>query len=287
MSPTRLIALMLALFASACGKDGGSNPAGPTPGPVQVTFNLEVFRPAATAASFSTSALNGPLVPHLLELRPTRQQHQLGIRGSVTTTIGDLATAQGQCRISAEGLREAVNAAIDRPQFVRYVVVETDYPPPSINGIVDCTVTGTDPRGNPVTASRQVGWTMNVDTTPFLSTCTRDAETMCLSRGRIRATASFREFAELVPARVAEPLLEDGGYFYFKDSNARDVFVRLFDECERENTYRAIIDAVNFATELRVYFTNTLTGVSREIFKPLGEVVTTPQVFELFPCTPR
>ncbi len=99
--------------------------------------------------------------------------------------------------------------------------------------------------------------------------CTASAESLCLSKGRIRVTAHWQTGDGSNGPAQAVPVTQDTGYFTFFDPNNTEMIVKVLDACALNGKFWVFAGGL---TDVRVdlVVTDTLTNETRTYTNPQG-----------------
>jgi hypothetical protein len=266
------------ILASACGSD---NPAEPSDGPVTVDFTLQVSRPSGV-----TSISEVGVQPAVQGLE-TRVQGTITVNGG-TASLASSCSAQlsnGQS-LSLPGLSFTRTFASGTP-FSFNEVVDLELPFPSTtSGTLNCTLQGSASDGSTVNVSRQTPFTPDVFR-PNPASCSTSDTTMCLLGGRFKVEVDWDNGAgQTGDGRVPDGGdFDDGGFFYFFNANAPELFIQMQNQCGPHNRFWVFFAATT-NVEFTVTVTDTSQAVTREYVNPLGSASPAITETEAFATSP-
>jgi len=116
-------------------------------------------------------------------------------------------------------------------------------------------------------------------------TCAPDAQTLCLSQGRIRVETTWETRDGQRGRGRAVPLTSDTGTFWFFSAANVETIVKALDACsfnDRRWFFAAGLTDVGVETTV----TDTATGVVKSYRNPLGRPYAAVQDTDAFDCTP-
>ena len=100
--------------------------------------------------------------------------------------------------------------------------------------------------------------------------CVADAEHLCLSSERFRASVRYRTADDRSGFGNAELLGDDAGFFWFFDKDNPEIFVKLLDGCALSGHFWVFAAGLT-DVETRLEVEDTVTGEIRVYERPLGE----------------
>jgi trimeric autotransporter adhesin len=101
--------------------------------------------------------------------------------------------------------------------------------------------------------------------------CLPSATALCLSGGRYRVEAFWRDFQGNSGAGMAAPLTGDTGTFWFFSPDNLEVIVKVLDGRALNGHFWVFYGALS-SVEYAVTVTDTATGLARRYFNPLGQL---------------
>ena len=109
------------------------------------------------------------------------------------------------------------------------------------------------------------------DTRVVQGMCTSDDDTICALEDHFSIDVSWRDANnETAPAQVVPGRrFFDGGEFYFLNTSNSDLLVQLLDACSVSDHFWVFASSTT-DVEVNITVTDTVNGVSRTYFNPLG-----------------